>query len=239
MNIQLSPSPFPPAAADPDNVMYIPFEDGLCSTRALTPIYRATFPLAWLELIQCCDSINQVINTALPPWLKLMPIAMLLTGFISFAAGGFITTATSGFNGPNPLGLVIVFLGFALFVCGGMGGMVAMTAFGARVHQAVNMKLSELNAAYAERGIEFGIYASQHLEFYRTNVCEPHLHAHADARTVGFPHHHHHGHTGVRTVTKHTLVIQARGTDGRMSIPSPHVLSQQALRPSAPLASEF
>jgi len=138
---------------------------------------------------------------------------MTAIGFVLFALGGFLMVATAGFSGPSPFAFVVIFIGFFTFGAGGFGNVCCLARGSANLVSQLRLKLSNLNAEYASKGVDFQLHESQHLElYYRTNFNDDHHR------------------TGVRTVTQYTLVVQTLGVAGERSIPAPEVIIAQAFQ---------
>merc|ERR1719401_3308673 len=94
-----------------------------------------------------------------------MPFLMIGVGFVSFGVGGFFAVAGSSMKGPGVPGLVGVACGFALFV----GGMVMSIVCACQTQKAIpacRMKLSELNARYSSRRLDFQLHETQVLHMH-------------------------------------------------------------------------
>merc|ERR1719394_1076173 len=83
----------------------------------------------------------------------------------------------------------------------------------------VRRKLSELNARYAQSGIDFQLHESQHLEYY----------SHGSRLSDSYR-------SGVVRVMGYALVVQAHTTAGTNRIPPPDVIASQAFQMQAPTA---
>lgn len=154
--------------------------------RYFDPIYSTTIPMDWKEFCSVVDELNATMSDAFPAW-KLMPFPLLVVaGFVAFAAGGFLMVGgVEDFEGPPPFAMLLIALGFTLFGCGSVGGGCACMARSTSSISALRGKLSELNARYAGRGIDFQLVETKRLqETY------------------------HDGHWRLRTVSEYTLVVQ-------------------------------
>eukprot|EP00932_Pfiesteria_piscicida_P014401 SRR837773.26153.p2 GENE.SRR837773.26153~~SRR837773.26153.p2 ORF type:complete len:253 (+),score=57.22 SRR837773.26153:113-760(+) len=209
---------------DPSRVLVAPMQTGPCVDRPFDPVFPASFALEFNELTRVIDEINGVILSAMPRWKVKAVFAMIPVGFVLFVLGGFLMVTQSGFDGPSPLGLACIFLGFITFASGGLSSVCVLSRMGQRAVSDLRRKLSELNARYSTRCVDFQLHESQHLELYTRH------HDHASHGHI-----HHGTSTGVRTVTRYTLVIQAMQPGLQPFIPNPQVLAEQALRPSAPM----
>jgi len=197
-------------------IMVIPMHTGWNVERYFDPVYHASMPLEWNELSGVMDDINAVCNTAFPKWKRSL-ICLTPVGFILFGVGAFTAVATAGFDGPNPIAYLCIALGMLLFIGGPLSQLCCIRASGGM--SDIRRKLSELNARYAQRGIDFQLHESQHLEYYS--------HGSRDSYS-----------SGVRRVMAYALVVQALATAGANHIPPPHVIASQAFqmhRPTAPL----
>lgn len=198
--------------------MVIPMQTGWNVQRYFDPVYHASMPLEWNELSGVMDEINAVCNAAFPRWKRNL-ICLTPIGFILFAVGGFTMTATAGFDGPNPIAYLFIGLGMLLFVGGPLSQLCCLRTEAGMSN--IRRKLSELNARYAQRGIDFQLHESQHLEYY----------SHGSRLSGSYR-------SGVRRVMDYALVVQALTTAGANHIPPPHVIASQAFqmhRPTAPL----
>lgn len=198
-------------------VVSIPMnQGGRFTDRYFDPIFSSALPMEWPEFSNAIEEINGVCASAYPYWQRVLPCAMIPCGFVTFAAGGFTMFETAGFNGPSPLAFVMIAIAFLMFGGGALGSVCCMAKRNASRMTSLRFKLSELNARYAGRGIDFQLHQSSHLEMYHRNSFN----------------HGHHGHSGggmaVRNVTHYTLVVQALG-DTR-AIPAPEVVMAQAMR---------
>lgn len=173
--------------------------------------------------------MNQAFAATVPKAARMCPLISIAVGFALFVLGGMCTVSTASFDGPNPLFVFMVTGGFLLFSCGGIGGTLYLGALARRGMSNVRAKISELNARFAERRVEFQLHETQHLILYRSTRRGSVMHGDGVVLGDGM----HHGDVGVRARTQYTLVVQALGPQ---AIPAPHVLAAQALRPSAPPA---
>jgi len=199
----------------------IPMQWGTHVERFFDPVFSSTMPLEWTEFSAVIDEMNAVCNAALPRWKRRVPFLLTPIGFFTFALGGFLMVQTADFNGPNPVAFVVIALGFILFASGPLLIMKWVGPQTQRMLQDLRRKLSELNARFAQRGIDFQLHESRHLELYRTALTN----------------HRHSSTTGVTTVRDYTLVVQVLSAAGDHCIPASDVLAEQALRglsPSAP-----
>jgi len=176
-------------------------------------VYSSSLPMEWPEFSAVLEEINGVCSSAYPQWQRVLPCGMTACGFVMFAIGGFLMVSMSGFNGPSPLAMLVVFTGFVLFGAGGFGAVCGLSKGSAALVSKLRFKLSELNARYAQKGIDWQLHESQHLEMYHRTSFN-----------------HHGGGTGVRTVKHYTLVVQALGSSGQREIPLPELLVAQALQ---------
>merc|ERR1712139_625157 len=110
----------------------------------------------------------------------------------------------SGSFGINPIGIAMIVVGFILFGGGSFGMMFLRMSLASRALSAVRRKISELNARFAHRGVDFQLHESRHLEYYRSSIND-------DSFRRG----------GYRTVVDYTLVVQALDANGRFTIPAP------------------
>lgn len=221
--------------------MVIPMQTGWNVERYFDPVYHASMPLEWNELSGVMDDINAVCNTAFPKWKRSL-ICLTPVGFILFVVGAFMTVSTfgrekhgneydgffedgwekhgwekHGFDGPNPISYLCIALGMLLFIGGALSQLLCIGDSGGM--SDIRRKLSELNARYAQRGIDFQLQESRHLEYYSRGSSGSHR-------------------SGARTVMTYALVVQALATAGANHIPAPDVIASQALqmhRPTAPL----
>jgi hypothetical protein len=183
--------------------MIIPMQTGWNVQRYFDPVYHASMPLEWNELSGVMDEINAVCNAAFPKWRRNL-ICLAPIGFILFAVGGFTCVATAGSDGPNPIAYLFIGLGMLLFIGGPLSLMCCLrTEVGM---SDIRRKLSELNARYAQRGIDFQLHESKHLEYYSS---------------------------GAMRVTDYALVVQALTTAGANHIPPPRVIASQAFHISS------
>eukprot|EP00406_Dinophysis_acuminata_P044470 CAMPEP_0179311874 /NCGR_PEP_ID=MMETSP0797-20121207/52930_1 /TAXON_ID=47934 /ORGANISM="Dinophysis acuminata, Strain DAEP01" /LENGTH=212 /DNA_ID=CAMNT_0021021699 /DNA_START=78 /DNA_END=712 /DNA_ORIENTATION=- len=84
------------------------------------------------------------------------PMFCIPAGFMLFAIGGFLTVAAR-----NPSFVAVVGLGFLMFACGGMGGMILCGHVTQQGWQAVEQELGPLNARMSP--INFSIRTSTHV----------------------------------------------------------------------------
>jgi len=195
-------------------VLSIPMnQGGIFTDRYFDPVYSSSLPMEWPEFAAVIEEINGACSAAYPKWQRVLPCGMTACGFSMFVMGGFLMVATSGFNGPNPLAMFVVFVGFLLSAAGAFGNVCCLAKGSATLVSKLRFKLSELNARYAKKGIDWQLHQSQHLEMYHHTGSN-----------------HHGGGTGVRTVTHYTLVVQALGSSGQREIPLPELLVAQALQ---------
>merc|ERR1712139_400551 len=105
----------------------------------------------------------------------------------------------SGSFGINPIGIAMIVVGFILFGGGSFGMMFLRMSLASRALSAVRRKISELNARFAPRGVDFQLHESRHLEYYRSSINDDDF-----------------GHRrgGYRTVVDYTLVVQALDANG-------------------------
>jgi len=99
-------------------------------------------------------------------------------------------------------------VGFILFGAGALCGTFLQSSSRSKAISAVQCKISELNARYAARGVDFQLHESRHLEYYRSGLNDSDFHQ---------------GRGRYHTVTNYTLVIQALDAHGRRMIPEPAV----------------
>lgn len=204
-------------------VVTLPMQDTCCaSSKHFDPVYSAGLPMEWHEFTGVIEEINQAIDDSLPPkFVQMIPFFMLGGGFILFAGGGFLVVALTRLSF-NPLLLAVPACGFLLFVAG-MASLVAIGCARQKGISGCRAKLSELNARYTGKRVDFQLHEQRHLEMHTSH------------------HHNHHGGYGnygnygygghgvqMHTVTKYTLVIQALDSQGRRSIPTPQALQEAA-----------
>jgi len=202
------------APAGQAGVVSVPMnQGGIFTDRYFDPVYSSSLPMDWPEFSRAIEEINRACSAAYPQWQRVLPCGMTACGFVMFVMGGFLMVAMSGFNGPSPLAMFVVFTGFVLFGAGAFGIVCGLSKGSATLVSALRFKLSELNARYSEKGIDFQRYESSHLEMYHRNSFN-----------------HHGGGMGVRTRRHYTLVVQALGSTGQREIPLPELLVAQALR---------
>jgi hypothetical protein len=183
----------------------IPMQHGMCVRRYFDPVFSTTLPLDWKEFDQAVAEVDGVLQAALPIWMRALRLVLPFSGFVLFLLGMLTMMSSMSFTGP-PLGAIVcVLAGFFLFA----GGSIGMTCcLSARTNQAVSdvrRKLSELNARYAHKGVDFQLHESRHLEFYN-----------GTSQSRG----------GVRTVKDYTLVVQALDANASRSAPAPDVLRE-------------
>jgi len=219
-----------PSAAGPrgGQAVFVPMNPAsffFSSRRFFEPVYSTTLPLEWVEFSAAVEEINLAASGAVPKWKRVGPCVALVAGFFAFLLGMVVMVAFSGFNGPSPFGLFLIFCGFVLFAGGGFGQVCMLAANSASTLSAMRRKLSELNARYADRQVDWQLHEQEHLELYRRAGSFDSRHAgHVGPGHVG----HHSGGMGVRRVTTYTLVVQALASGGERVVPLPEVLSRQA-----------
>jgi len=198
--------------------MVVPMQKGWNVQRYFDPVYHASMPLEWNEFSGVVDEINAVCDAAFPSWIRAL-IWLTPIGFILFGVGGFVMVRTASinkFDGPDPMSFYLIALGLLLFI----GGPVSQSCLRAEVGMSnIRRKLSELNARYAQRGIDFQLHESQHLECYSHGSRFSGSHR-----------------SGVVRVVDYALVVQALTTAGTNRIPPPDVIAAQALQMPAPTA---
>jgi hypothetical protein len=195
-------------------VVSIPMnQGGIFNDRYFDPVYCSSLPLDWPEFSRVIEDINATCSAAFPKWQRVMPCGMIATGFVLFALGGFLMVSLSGFHGPSPIAMLVAFLGFFMFGAGGFGNVCCMARGSANLVSQLRLKLSNLNAEYAAKGVDFQLHESQHLQLYHSGGFND------DVRR-----------TGLRTVVHYTLVVQTLGTAGERSIPAPEVIIAQAFQ---------
>lgn len=188
------------AATTGDGLVHVPMRPGGWfnpSHRYFDPIFSTTLPLQWKEFTAVMDELNATMHQALPLW-KVMPLALLqVVGFVLSVAGAAVVVSSGlSFRGPNSFAFVLLFLGFALFACGCLGGVFACMALSSSSMAALRGKLSELNAEYAKRGIDFQLVETRRLQ-------------------RGYQD----GHSRLRAVTGQTLVVQRLQPDAQEAMP--------------------
>jgi len=200
-------------------VVSIPMNKGgiLGTDRYFDPVYSASssLPMEWSEFSAVIEEINGACSSAFPKWQRVLPCGMTACGWVMGVLGTFLMAMTSGATGggPNPLAMFVVLAGFLLFSGGGFGTVCCLSKGSAKVASKLRLKLSELNARYAEKGIDLQLHESRHLEMYNRTSSD-----------------HHSDGMAVRTVTRYTLVVQVLGSSGQGAIPSPELIVAQALR---------
>jgi hypothetical protein len=193
-------------------IVTMPMQGGMCVQSRFEPVYHAYLPLDYAELCAAVDEINDTFRTAHPTWLCGLSILFPVSGICCVFLGMYfmVTSTSDSFNtdnfGPSTLALGLVVGGMLLLMGGGIGGACLRSSLQSSAISAVHRKISELNARYAARGVDFQLHESRHLEYYRSSLNDSDFH---------------HRHGGYRSVTTYTLVVQALDAYGRRTIPEP------------------
>merc|ERR1712196_273750 len=186
----------------------------MCVQNRFEPVYHSYLPLDYAELCAAVDEINGAFSAAFPTWICglsiLFPVSgicCVVLGMVTMISSTSSSLGTDNF-GPSPLAIGLWVAGVLLLMGGGIGGACLRSSLQSSAISATHRKISELNARYAARGVDFHLHESRHLEYYRNSLNDSDFH---------------HRHGGYRSVTTYTLVVQALDARGRRTIPEPDV----------------
>mmetsp|Transcript_63106 Transcript_63106/g.150442 ORF Transcript_63106/g.150442 Transcript_63106/m.150442 type:complete len:235 (-) Transcript_63106:157-861(-) len=174
---------------------------GLFSGSYLLPVYSSVLPMEWTDFRSAIEEINEALSRACPPWMYL-PVLGVPLGFLCCIAGMFTMILNSDITGPSAVGMALFACGMVLFAAGGFGCIGLGMWAGHRLRLALCGKLSELNARYASRGVQFEL---QEMPELAVRTLHTHSGAGAGLTTSGV------GsiHRSYHTVRSYSLLVRA------------------------------
>jgi len=136
----------PPAAVQQASGPYVvPMKTGICASPSFEPIFSATCPLPKKELDFVVDGLNTALAKSAPQCCRIGPLLLIASGFLTC----FVSMISFGFHP------ALFSVGMALFAVGGFGAVFALAFLWGRLLTDIRTELSELNAQYNPRGIDF------------------------------------------------------------------------------------
>ena len=124
----------------------VPMKTGICASPSFEPIFSTACPLPQEELDFVVDRLNATSTKAAPSCCMFGPFLLIPVGFLIILAS-MMSVAESSFARFT--------VGMALCAVGGFGGKFASVVLMGRALSAIRRELSELNAQYNHRGIDF------------------------------------------------------------------------------------
>ena len=153
--------PPPGAAQQASGPFVVPMKTGIFGSASFEPIFSAACPLPKQELDLVVGQLNAASAKAAPKSCKFGPPLLLLAGLLICLVSLVSLALTYNSEDIADLDRVVVTriaffcVGAALSLLGGFGMVFALARLMSRALTAIRRELSELNAQFYPRGIDF------------------------------------------------------------------------------------
>merc|ERR1711972_970600 len=128
------------------------------------------------EFCAVIDELNQMLNAAAPVWMKAGSCAVMVLGIVAFTiclpllVGGLECESVGDreshceMSGPGLVAFMIVVASCFICMCGAVAGILGLVCQLRQNISKVRQRLSELNARYADKGVEFDPREETHMD---------------------------------------------------------------------------